>query len=196
MLRRAAVLGLSLSLTLPLSVQAEAPPAEGRILSDTGRTEILGRPVRIGEKLELPEGFIRVEEEGIEDREVGSFTVLSADSFARMGEEWPSPEPREPGRAFAGVVEGDEVRARADAPARYASDCRAERGRYLAELWRISGIEVSDPDALIEGLEGPDAGPRAGFYWFALATDPFRPLAWSSELRGRAEDLARCVRGE
>jgi hypothetical protein len=57
----------------------------------------------------------------------------------------------------------------------------------------MSGIEVSDPDALLLGLEG-DQGAAAGFYWFALATDPFRPLAWSSDLRARAEALARCVR--
>jgi hypothetical protein len=33
-----------------------------------------------------------------------------------------------------------------------------------------------------------------GYYWFASATDAFRPLAWSSELRSRADDLARCAR--
>jgi hypothetical protein len=194
--RLAAALCLSLCLSLPLAARAEPPPAEGRILSDTGVTEILGRPVRVGEKIELPEGFIRVEEEGIEDRDVGSFTVLPAESFARMGEAWPSPEPLEPGRAFAGVVEGDEARAHAGAARRPSPDCRTERARYLSELWRISGIEISDPDALMEGLEGADRGSTTGFYWFALATDPFRPLAWSSELRGRAEALARCVRGD
>jgi hypothetical protein len=193
----AAALCLALCLSLPPAARAQPPIAEGRIVSDTGRTEILGRPVRVGETIELPEGFIRVEEEGIEDRDVGSFTVLPAESFARMGEAWASPEPLEPGRAFAGVVEGAEARAHAGAPVRRPGpDCRTERARYLSELWRISGIEVSDPDALMEGLEGADRGSTAGFYWFALATDPFRPLAWSSELRGRAEALARCVRGD
>lgn len=196
MLRTAAALSLSLSLSLPLTAQSESPPAEGQIVSDVARTEILGRPVRVGEKVELPEGFIRVEEEGTEDRDVGSFTVLPAETFARMGEAWPSPEPLEPGRGFAGVAEGEQARAGADVQRRpQAPECRPERARYLAELWRISGIEVSDPDALLEGLEGANRGAATGFYWFALATDPFRPLAWSSELRGRAEALARCVRG-
>jgi hypothetical protein len=59
----------------------------------------------------------------------------------------------------------------------------------------MSGIDVKDPVALLEGLEAGGAGPLTGYYWFALATDAFRPLAWSSELRSRADALARCARG-
>jgi hypothetical protein len=76
-----------------------------------------------------------------------------------------------------------------------APPCRTERAAYLRELWKTSGIDVKDPDALLAGLEAGDSGPASGYYWFALATDPFRPLAWSSDLRDRAEALARCVRG-
>lgn len=167
-------------LAMPLVPSAAEPPrAEGRIESPEGRFEILGRPVRVGEKIELPEGFIRVEEEGTEDQQVGSFGIVSAESF---GSSAPLSAPAGDGRDPAASAPG-------------GASCRAERAAYLAELWHESGIEVSDPVALLEGLEGGAAGPAAGFYWFALATDPFRPLAWSSELRARAERLARCVNG-
>ena len=53
---------------------------------------------------------------------------------------------------------------------------------------------MKDPAALLEGLQGGASGPAAGFYWFALSTDAFRNLAWSTELRSRADALARCVR--
>jgi hypothetical protein len=164
---------------LPLLASA-APTAEGRIETDEGRIEILGRPLRVGERIELPEGFLRVEEQGTEDRNIGSFGVIAGENLASA-----SPAP-------AAVAEaGDPAGA---SPG--ARPCRAERAAYLAELWKQSGIQVSDPDALLEGLHGGATGPAAGFYWFALAADVFRPLAWSSDLRGRANALARCVRGE
>jgi hypothetical protein len=171
---------LAAVLALPLAAPA-APPAraEGRIESDEARTEILGRPVRVGERIELPEGFLRVEEEGTEDREIGSFTVVSAESLGAI-----APAPAAPAGA------GDPAASSPGAPA-----CRAERAAYLAQLWKESGIEVKDPAALLEGLQGGATGPATGFYWFALQTDAFRPLAWSSELRSRADALARCVRG-
>lgn len=172
---------LAAALALPLVARAEPPRAEGRIDTDEGRVEILGRPVRVGEKLELPEGFIRVEEEGSEDEQVGSFTVVPAETFASAGLVSPGAD---------AAVAGDAA-PRVEAP----PSCRSERAAYLAELWRQSGIEVSSPDALLEGLQLEEGGADAGFYWFALATDPFRPLAWSSTLRARAEALARCVRG-
>jgi hypothetical protein len=164
----------------PAASAAPTPRAEGRIESDQARTEILGRPVRVGERIELPEGFLRVEEEGTEDREVGSFTVVSAESFGDAV----APVPGVPGGP------SDPAAAAPGTPA-----CRAERTAYLAQLWKESGIEVKDPAALLEGLQAGASGPAAGFYWFALQTDAFRPLAWSSELRSRADALARCVRG-
>lgn len=201
--RLAAVLPLLLSLAVPTPARpdpAAARPA-GQIVSDEGRTEILGRPLRAGDTIELPEGFLRIEEDGPEDGEVGSFTVVSADAFREIGPAAVAPAAgtSAPAAGTSVAAAGPSV-AGAGEPASTrrpaAPDCRAERGRYLAELWRLSGIEVASPDALIEGLEGADGGPRAGFFWFALATDPFRPLAWSSELRDRADALARCVRGE
>jgi hypothetical protein len=177
-------LGLSAALALPLWTRADPPRAEGRIDTDEGRVEILGRPVRVGENLELPEGYIRVEEKGTEDEEVGSFTVLPAEALASAAasasESAPSDEPSAQ----------DPAPRTAERPA-----CRPERAAYLAELWKQSGIEVAHPDALLEGLEAGDRGPQAGYYWFAMATDAFRPLAWSSSLRARADALVRCVRG-
>ncbi len=179
MLRLAAVACALLSISL--AARADPPAAEGRIETDEGKVEILGRPYRVGETIRLPEGFLRVEEKGTEDDEVGSFAIVPAEALAFAGA--PAPE----GGATAG----------GPAPATGSvRDCRAERSAYLAELWRLSGIEVSSPEALLRGLDAGGSGPGQGFYWFAIATDPFRPLAWSSALRSRAEALARCVRGD
>lgn len=168
--------------------------AEGRVESQGARVEILGRPVRVGENRELPEGFIRVEEEGVEDREVGSFSVVPAQTLrpASVAMAEASPRSRRPG-SVQGMAEPP-----ATAPPLPSTErpCRRERAAYLSELWKASGIEVADPDAVIEGLESGGSGPASGFYWFALATDPFRPLAWSSGLRARADALSRCVRGD
>jgi hypothetical protein len=194
----AAVAALALAPVAP-PARAEGP-TEGTIDAVEARVEVLGKPVRVGENIELPEGFIRVEEAGTEDQQIGSFSVVPAASLRATAAtrtapgaevpvaEAPAPEatpaagsatPAELGVALGGAPE----------PA-----CRAERNAYLRELWKPSGIDVTDADALLEGLEGAGYGPRTGFYWFALATDPFRPLAWSSDLRDRAEALERCVR--
>ncbi|HEY6100080.1 MAG TPA: hypothetical protein VIW03_11655, partial [Anaeromyxobacter sp.] len=71
-------IALVAALSLPLTVGADPPRAEGRIETDEGRVEILGRPVRVGERVELPEGWYRVEEAGPEDGEIGSFSVVPA----------------------------------------------------------------------------------------------------------------------
>lgn len=175
----AAVL-LAVPLASPASPAGPAPRAEGHIESEEARTEILGRPVRVGERIELPEGYLVVEEEGTEDGQIGSFTVVSAESPVAA-------------LASAPAAEGSPTDPAAAAPG--APACRAERGAYLAQLWKESGIEVSDPAALLDGLQGGASGPATGFYWFAFQTDAFRPLAWSSDLRARANALARCVRG-
>jgi hypothetical protein len=168
------------SLAFPAVPSADPPRAEGRIDTDEGRIEILGRPVRVGERIDLPEGWIRVEEKGTEDENVGSFGIVPAESLHAVG----APTQHAPAGA------GDPAPA---TPGR--RDCRAERAAYLAELWKEAGVEVSSPDALLEGLEAGASGPETGYYWFALQTDPFRPLAWSAALRERADALVRCVRG-
>ncbi len=175
--RRFALVALLPVLAVPLA--AAAPPvAGGRIETPEGEVEILGRPLRAGDRIELPEGYLQVEEDATDAGEVGSFSVVSSEAFAAAVPALPPP-------------------AAADAPAAAqpgGSPCKDERRAYLAELWHESGIEVSDPAAVVEGLEAGAAGPATGYYWFAEATDAFRPLAWSSELRARADALARCVR--
>ena len=162
--------------------------AEGRVDAGAVRVEILGKPVRVGEPLELPEGFIRVEEEGTEDREVGSFTVVPAETLRPTAVARGNPP-------VAASSPPDQVPEAGISPEpTWTPACRRERSAYLRELWKESGIEVDDPVAVIEGLESGGQGPATGYYWFALATDPFRPLAWSSDLRARADALARCVR--
>jgi len=197
----ATVLALSAAATAGAQARAPAPPASasaGRIESDEGRVEILGRTLRAGDTIELPEGFLRVEEDGREDRQIGSFTVVAArnepPASAADGSAAPGAAPGE-GAAAHDAAGPLAARPAAGAPSRTTPDCRAQRSAYLAELLRLSGVEVSSPADLIEGLDGSASGPAAGFYWFALQTDPFRPLAWSSELRSRAEALTRCVRG-
>ncbi len=177
---RLAAVAAAVSIAFPAAYRADPPRAEGRIDTDEGRIEILGRPVRVGERIELPEGFIRVEEKGTEDENVGSFGIVPAESLH-----------------LAGASVGDEPQGAGDpaaSPPPERRACRAERAAYLAELWKESGIEFSSPEELLEGLES-GSNAAAGFYWFALQTDPFRPLAWSSDLRNRADALARCIRG-
>jgi hypothetical protein len=176
-MHRTLVVAAALAFIAP-STRAE-PPA-GRIQADDSQFEILGRPLRAGDRIELPEGYLVVEEDGPEDGQAGSFGVVSAESIAT---------------AVAPAPLAAEAGGPADAAAPGGATCTPERAAYLAELWRASGIEVKDPVALLQGREGGATGPATGFYWFALATDPFRPLAWSSELRSRADALARCVRG-
>jgi hypothetical protein len=166
----------------PTSGEETADLASGGIRADEGRVEILGRRIPIGRRVETPEGWFRVEEAGPEDGRVGSFAVVSAASFAAFGAE---SEGASPGAGEA-----------APAPRVAAPDCRAERSAYLAELWRMSGIEdVKDPEAVIRGVGADGFAPGLGTLWLALSTDPFRPLAWSSALRDRAEELAQCERG-
>jgi hypothetical protein len=186
MLRRISLAALVCAVATMAPARAAGPrPAEGRIESEEGRVEILGRPLHSGDRIDLPEGFLRVEEDAPDDGEVGSFAVVSAEAFTGT-----SPAPRsEP--VSAGEPAGADVAALAAAG---GPGCRAERAAYLSELWRASGIDVKDPAALLEGLDAGASGPLTGYYWFALATDAFRPLAWSSELRSRADALARCAR--
>jgi hypothetical protein len=176
--RLLAPLAALLLAAFPMTPRAEDPMPAGRIESDEGRVELLGRPLRAGDRIDLPEGYLVVEEDGPADGQIGSFAVVSAASFSAVSAPGAdAPAAGDPGPASPG-----------------APPCTAERSAYLGELWRSWGIEVSDPAAFLDALEGGATGPSTGFSWFALQADPFRPLAWSSALRARAEALARCVR--
>jgi len=165
--------------------------ADGTIETGNGRVELLARRIPVGERIELPEGWYRVEEEGVEDQEAGSFTV--SDEGASAG---PAPEasPSAPPRRGAQVPGTPASLVPLAVAVRTA--CRDERNAYLRELWHESGIEVDDPDAVLRGLDSGAYGPGTGYYWFAFSTDAFRNLAWSTDLRDRAKDLARCVEAQ
>ncbi len=173
--------------SLPLADAPEPPGAEGRIESGGARVEILGKRYRVGETIQLPEGYLRVEEAGPEDEEIGSFTVVPASApmsvasvSARGQQAPPAVEPEvEP----------------FPAPPPPAASCRKERAAYLAEIWKQSGIEVSDPAAFLDAFEGAPGNPNVANLWFALSTDAFRTLAWSSDARAKANALSRCMAG-
>ncbi len=174
---------------LPLAGAARAAGddrAQGTIQIDGAtRAEVLSHKVPVGRRIDLPEGWYRVEEEGVEDRDVGSFTVASAGTDEVAAAAPAAPAAAEPAEASPAAF--------AAAALRQPDACRKERTAYLRELWRESGVEISDPDALVRGLDAGTTGPGAAYLWSALSMDAFRNLAWSSGLRSRAEDLVRCV---
>lgn len=184
---------------LPAGSRPQPPLAEGSIDTGTARVEVLGRHYSPGDTIELPEGYLRVEEAGPEDADIGSFSVVPAATIA-MADAAPAGAQRtESARGVAAVIpfprrEREEEGA-APAPARVGPDCSAERAAYLAEIWKQSGIELSDPQGFVAGLERTDEGADLTLAWFALSTDAFRTLAWSSDARAKAAALARCARG-
>jgi hypothetical protein len=175
MFRRALALALALAPAAPLAADRVA----GLVQTDQGQIEILGQPVRVGERVDLPEGWYRVEEAGPEDGRVGSFGIVSASSFPASAPAVAA-DPPEEGAPGAGK--------------KAVHSCGAERTAFLKELLRGSGVEVQDPASFLEGLGGDEFAPGLSTLWLALATDPVRSLSWSSELRSRADALARCAR--
>lgn len=127
-----------------------------------------------GMTIETPEGFLRLEEPPAPGLP-GSFSVEAA--RAQMA---PATQPLEPA----------EARALAPPP---APPCREERRRFLSALLRRAGVELSDPEALLEGLYGPAfAAPLMAV---SLPADPIRTASADVELRSLAEALARCTSG-
>lgn len=180
---------------LPIVARPEAPLAEGTIEAGDGRVEVLGRRYAPGDTIELPEGYLRVEEAGPEDEEIGSFTVVPAAVLARAQVEPPAQEePTPPGGAGEPPGAWERFRER-ETPRASGQDCNEERRAYLAEIWKQSGIELSDPEGFLAGLEETEQGSDLTLAWFALSTDAFRTLAWSSDARAKAMALARCARG-
>ncbi len=171
---------------------ARGDGAAGQVVAEEGRVEILHEPAKVGQRVDLPEGWYRVEEAGTEDRDVGSFAVVSSKEFAAAGIAATETDTTSSGDAQVPAGAQPQTVPPGD---RAAHECREERSAYLAELWKQQGIEVKDPDAVMAGLDG-GAAVGASQAWLAISTDAFRPLAWSPALRDRAEALARCVRGK
>lgn len=189
---RAVLLALPLLALAYPARGADGARAEGTIqLDGDTRVEVLSGEVPVGQRIELPEGWYRVEEEGPEDQEVGSFTVASA----RPDESAPAPAQVSPPPAPA-AEPGSSPAAFAASALGQVEACRRERSAYLRELWRESGIEEPDPDALVRGLDAGSTGPGSAFLWSALSMDAIRNLSWSSELRSRAKDLVGCVHSQ
>lgn len=172
----------------PAATRAGTP--QGQVTTDAGATELLSSPVRVGVRVDLPEGWYRVEGAGPEDRRVGSFSVVSADAFA-------AESAAGAGASDAAAAGPSPAEAAAPRPAAAAAPdrCRAERDGYLRELLRMRGIDVEDPEGVLAGLSGQGFAPGLATAWLALDVDPLQPLAWSQSLRDRAAALARCTRG-
>jgi hypothetical protein len=188
-----ALLAVSVVTAAPVAVRAQAPAgspraAGGFVASDEVRVDVLTTSARVGERIERPEGWYRVEESGPEDGQVGSFGIVPAAAS----------EPAEGGEL--GPPGGERIPAPFDpmgAGAVYAlaDPCRAERNAYLRELLETEGIELDDPVGLMEGLEGDAFARGFNWFWLSLRVDPIRPLAWNSDLRTLADRLARCASG-
>lgn len=176
-------------------VAAPAPPAMagGSVRSDRMALELL--PPRAGNEIRTPEGFIRLEGSGAAPASLVSFgtyrPVPPQVTAAARGT--PVVARTE---AAEGTPGGDGgALSAAASPAR--EPCRAQRSRYVRRLLAMSGVDLDDPLALLEGMTG--AGGYPAHYLFTAVgllpgSDPIRPLAWDLELRSLARELAACSR--
>jgi hypothetical protein len=172
-----ALLAVAGSPTLP----APAPPApSGFVEAGANRSELLSGPARA--EVRTPEGFLRVE--GPAGAAGGSFTVRT---FAPPAATSPAARARTAPEAALGPA--GSATAQADDP------CRSYRSRYLRRLLQMSGIDLDDPLAFVDGLGAGrvDAATVFSSYGLLADVDPIRPLAWDLELRSLARDLTACA---
>ncbi len=166
----------------PMGAPALPSTSGGSVRSDRVTVEVL--PPRAGSEIRTPEGFIRMEgspaPSGVASfgtyraGQPASYQVVASAAAATPGENGGvSPAPPEPRR----------------------DPCRAERSSYLRRLLYMSGIDLDDPLAFLEGVAGPNGYPAQ--YLFTTigllpGTDPIRALAWDQELRSLARELTSC----
>src|SRR5512142_3537564 len=82
MSRACLLFALPLLATSTSSLAEDPARPEGTLEAGRAHSELLTKPVPVGKRIDLPEGWFRVEEEGVEDRNVGSFTVAVAEPEA------------------------------------------------------------------------------------------------------------------
>ncbi|BDG08723.1 hypothetical protein [Anaeromyxobacter paludicola] len=175
----AAAVAVLPSLALAGPAPAEAPAGRSASGPATGRT------------IRTPEGFLRVEE----PEEPGPGGTLSIVPAAEPARPPAAPQP--------GVGEAEGRTQPPPAPSalprrpRGMGLCEPERAAFLKELFRIAGVDVEDPLALVAAFTGENAGdvPSLRFpEWGLVPVDPVRALAWNFELQIRARELSQCVR--
>ena len=169
--------------TAPVGAPAQPSASGGSVRSDRMAVEVL--PPRAGNEIRLPEGFIRLEGSRAAPAGLASFGTYRA----------------VPAASYQAVASGA-----AAPPGGYGSvppappgptrdPCRAERSRYLRRLLYMSGIDLDDPLAFLEGLSGPNGYPAQYVFTtigFLPGTDPIHALAWDQELRSLARELTAC----
>jgi len=202
-MRRSNLLAAPLLVVLPtFPYPAEPPRAEGTLSSGDATVEVLSQKLPVGERIDLPEGWYRIEEEGTEDEHVGSFTVAEASGGGGAATRAVAPPPPAEPSSPAPPSQPPVAFRPPSTPAGWASlsllrtgSCRAERSAYLRQLFHEAGIDdVKDPEALLRGLDGGPGGLASVSFWQSF--EPFRNLSWSIHLKARARDLERCVRAQ
>jgi hypothetical protein len=173
-----------------------APPAMagGSVRSDRMALELL--PPRTGNEIRTPEGFIRLEGSGAAPASLVSFgTYRPVPPQVTAAARGTPVVARTEAAEGAPGGDGSSALSAAASPAR--DPCRGQRSRYVRRLLTMSGIDLDDPLAFLEGMTGSGGYP-AHYLFTAVGllpgSDPIRPLAWDLELRSIARELAACSR--
>ena len=162
--------------TPPTATVAPAPPpaAGGSVRSDRMSLEVL--PPRAGTEIRTAEGFIRLEGSGAAPAGLASFGTYRSVPLPATVRSAPAAAQAEAAADVALPVGGDN--ALPPPMGSPANPCRAERSRYFRRLLLMSGIELDDPLAFLEGMAGPGGYPA--HYLFTVlgllpGTEPIPP---------------------
>lgn len=170
----------------PVGAPAQPSTSGGSVRSDRMAVEVL--PSRAGNEIRMPEGFIRLEGSGAPPAGLASFGTYRA----------ASPSSYQAVASAAATPPGGDDGVSPAPPALPRDPCRAVRSRYLRRLLYMSGIDLDDPLAFLEGLSGPNGYPAQYVFTtigFLPGTDPIHALAWDQELRSLARELTACALG-
>lgn len=196
---------LSLLAAFPAAAQVEEEegPVSGRITTDDATIEILPGPPKVGERIEIPGGWYRIESGAEEPGPTGSFSVVATEELAPVSEApgEGAPAYRQEYAPAAGPA-GEEQRLIS-----FDDACYPQKEKVARELFRIAGIWYFDrPLEWVEALQQHPAlslSPWVRFNLFGLAVggplgigagvDPIRALGWDEGLRWSANDLLDCL---